>query len=250
MVNVAKMHEFLSGFKRYNSSLPIYVEKPFSEDQVAELRAAIDLIKDMPMASHLLPGDKEEFISTKSRLEPRIMTHMSRLIIEFDCPKSIENIMDSYSKPLHKDEISLAHYSYIDYDLKYGDGRYEPSLPPHIDSTENLVTFNYQLGGNIDWDIYIDNQPYSLKTGDAIIFSAVNQVHWRPKREWKEGDFLEIVTFDYCPATDWALTGEEDPIDPLKRPEAHKEYLEGLKDRIEFTSAWDMYNSFAKNIGK
>jgi hypothetical protein len=250
MVNVAKMHEFLSGFKRYNSSLPIYVEKPFSEDQVAELREAIDLIKDMPMASHLLPGDKEEFISTKSRLEPRIMTHMSRLIIEFDCPKSVENVMDSYSKPLHKDEISLAHYSYIDYNLKYGDGRYEPVLPPHIDSTENLVTFNYQLGGNIDWDIYIDNQPYSLKTGDAIIFSAVNQVHWRPQREWKEGDFLEIVTFDYCPATDWALTGEEDPIDPLKRPEAHKKYLEGLKDRIEFTSAWDMYNSFAKNIGK
>jgi hypothetical protein len=250
MVNVAKMHEFLSGFKRYNSSLPIYVEKPFSEDQVAELRAAIDLIKDMPMASHLLPGDKEEFISTKSRLEPRIMTHMSRLIIEFDCPKSVENVMDSYSKPLHKDEISLAHYSYIDYNLKYGDGRYEPVLPPHIDSTENLVTFNYQLGGNVDWDIYIDNQPYSLKTGDAIIFSAVNQVHWRPQREWKEGDFLEIVTFDYCPATDWALTGEEDPIDPLKRPEAHKEYLEGLKDRIEFTSAWDMYNSLAKNISK
>ena len=250
MVNVAKMHEFLSGFKRYKSSLPIYVEKPFSEDQVAELREAIDLIKDMPMASHLLPGDKEEFISTKSRLEPRIMTHMSRLIIEFDCPKSVENVMDSYSKPLHKDEISLAHYSYIDYNLKYGDGRYEPVLPPHIDSTENLVTFNYQLGGNIDWDIYIDNQPYSLKTGDAIIFSAVNQVHWRPQREWKEGDFLEIVTFDYCPATDWALTGEEDPIDPLKRPEAHKEYLEGLKDRIEFTSAWDMYNSLAKNISK
>lgn len=250
MDNVAKMHKFLSGFDEYNKDLPIYIENPFSEEQISELRGAIDLIKNTPLASHPLPGDKEEFVSTTSRLEPRLMTHMSRLIVEFDCPESVEGVMDSYSKPLHKNEIKLAHYSYIDYNLKYGDGRYEPALPPHIDSTENLVTFNYQLGGNIDWDIYIDNQPYSLKTGDAIIFSAVNQVHWRPKREWKEGEFLEIVTFDYCPPTDWAFSGEQDPIDPLRRPEAHKEYLETLKERKEFMSAWYMYNSIAKNIGK
>jgi hypothetical protein len=236
------MHKYLTGFERYNKALPIYVERPFSISEVQELRDAIDTIRSRPLASEVLPGDKEEFTSSVSRLDPRIMTHMSRMIIEFNCPDSIETIMDSYCKPIHKDEIKLAHYSYIDYNLKYGDGRYEPSLPPHIDSNENLVTFNYQLDGNIDWEIYIDNQPYDLKTGDAIIFSAVNQVHWRPRREWKEGDFLEIVTFDYSPPTDWAFTGEDDPIDPIKYPERLKAYLEDLSTKKQYQDAWNMYN--------
>jgi hypothetical protein len=239
---IAKMHKYLTGFDRYNKTLPIYIEKPFTASQAEELRNSIDSIRSRPLASEILPGDKEEFTSSTSRLDPRIMTHMSRMIIEFICPKSIESVMDSYCKPVHKDEIKLAHYSYIDYNLKYGDGRYEPSLPPHIDSTENLVTFNYQLGGNIDWDIYIDGEKHSLKTGDAIIFSAVNQVHWRPKREWKEGDFLEIVTFDYSPPTDWAFTGEDDPIDPNKYPEKMREYLEELSTKKQYQDAWNMYN--------
>lgn len=241
-MSVAPMHKYLTDFERYNIELPLYVEKPFSETEILDLRLAIDEIRQRPLAAEVMPGDKEEFISTTSRLDPRIMTHMSRMIIEFDCPESIENIMDSYCKPIHKDEIKLAHYSYIDYNLKYGDGRFEPALPPHIDSNENLVTFNYQLDGNIDWEIYIDNKPYDLKTGDAIIFTAVNQVHWRPKRKWKEGDFLEIVTFDYSPPTDWAFTGEEDPIDPIKHPEKLKAYLEDLKTKKVYRDAWDMYN--------
>jgi hypothetical protein len=236
------MHKYLTNFDRYNRDLPIYIEKPFSKEEVDSLRLAIDESRVRPLASETLPGDKEEFTSQTSRLDPRIMTHMSRLIIEFLCPQEIESIMDGYCKPIHKDEIKLAHYSYIDYNLKYGDGRYEPALPPHIDSNENLVTFNYQLDGNIDWQIYIDNKPYDLKTGDAIIFSAVNQVHWRPKREWKEGDFLEIVTFDYSPPTDWAFTGEEDPIDPIKNPEELNAYLEDLKTKGVYRDAWDMYN--------
>lgn len=236
------MHKYLTDFDKYNKDLPIYVESPFSEDQIKELKLAINESRLRPMASHALPGDKEEFISQESRLDPRIMTHMSRLIIEFLCPQKIESIMDDYCKPIYKDEIKLAHYSYIDYSLKYGDGKYEPSLPPHIDSANTLVTFNYMLGGNIDWEIYIDNKPYNLKTGDAIIFSAVNQVHWRPRREWKEGDFLEIVTFDYSPPTDWAFTGEDDPIDPIKYPEQLKYYLEDLKTKKVYTEAWDMYN--------
>lgn len=241
---VAPMHKYLTGFDRYNKQLPIYVEKPFSDSQVQELHNAINDMRSRPMASEVLPGDKEEFTSTTSRLDPRVMTHMSRMIIEFICPESIEETMNSLCKPIHQDEIKLAHYSYIDYNLKYGDGRYEPSLPPHIDSNENLVTFNYQLDGNIDWDIYIDNERYSLKTGDAIIFSAVNQVHWRPKRQWQEGDFLEIVTFDYSPPTDWAFTGEDDPIDPIKYPERLKEYLDDLSTKKPYQDAWNLYNRF------
>jgi len=241
-MTVAPMHKYLTDFSRYNKELPIYIEKPFSEEQVAELKEAIDKIRIRPQAKEIMPGSQEEFVSTTSRFDPRVITHMSRLILEFECPKSVEAVMDSHAIPVHKDEIKLAHYNYIDYNPKYGDGRYVPSLPPHIDSTENLVTFNYQLDGNIEWDLYIDGKPYQLKNGDAMIFTAVNQVHWRPKREWKDGDFLEIVTFDYSPIDDWAFTGDEDPIDPIKRPDELKAYFEDLTTNMVYRDAWDMYN--------
>jgi hypothetical protein len=238
----AAIHKYLTNFDRYNKELPVYIEKPFSKTELEQLNSSIKEALSIPFASEVLPGDKEEFTSSTTRLAPRIMTHMSRMVAEFFCPESIESVMDSYCKPIHKDEIKLAHYSYIDYNLKYGDERYEPRLPPHIDSTENLVTFNYQLDGNIDWDLYVDNKPYKLKTGDAIIFSAVNQVHWRPNRKWEKGDFLKIVSFDYSPPGDWAFTGQDDPIDPVKYPEKLKEYFEDLKTKKPYQDAWNMYN--------
>ena len=154
---------------------------------------------------------------------------MSRMLIEFDCPPEVEAVMDSYAKPVHQREIALCHYNYIDYNMKYGEGKYAPALPPHLDADENLVTFNYMIGGNVhDWTLWIDDKEYELKENDAIVFSAVNQVHWRPKRKWKEGEFVEIVSFDYCPITNYRFTGEENPIDPFKYAEKRKAYTNSL----------------------
>jgi hypothetical protein len=157
--------------------------------------------------------------------------------------------MDDYAKPLHKGEIKLCHYSYIDYDLRHGENRYAPSLPPHIDNTETLVTFNYMLDGNIDWEIYIDNKPYSLKSGDAIMFSAVNQVHFRPKRFWKPGEFVKILTFDYSPLTDWRFTGKDYPLDALKYQDTIKKYIEELQQHPRMQESWDLYNDLGLKIG-
>lgn len=247
-IEFGQMHKFLTDFDNYNLALPIYAKSPFSESQVKILREAIGKSLERPFASDRLPGDQEEFTSD-NRFDPRIMTHMSRLVVEFVCPEIIESVMDGYCKPIYKDEIRLAHYNYLEYHPKYGDNRYLPSLPPHIDGTENIVTFNYQIGGNIDWEVFIDGKPYSLSTGDAIIFSAINQVHWRPKRKWSPDDFVEIVSFDYCPPHDWRLSGKENPIDPARRPKEYQEYLQSLSNYPKFTSAWDQYNQMGLEIG-
>jgi hypothetical protein len=110
--------------------------------------------------------------------------------------------------------------------------------------------FNYCLDTNIDWDIYVDNKPYSLKAGDALIFSAVNQVHWRPKREWKEGDFCKIVSFDYSPSDDWRF--QKDGVDPLDAryfADRIKAYFSDLGTRKEFADAWNMYHNLGLKIG-
>lgn len=249
MNSVAPMHEYLTGFNSYNSDLPIYIEKPFSDDQVARLREIFESGKARASQDRLVPGGQEQYNGTH-RLDPKKIVHMSRLMLEFDCPKDVEETMDAYCKPLHKDEIRLCHYNYIDYNIKYGDGRYAPALPPHLDADENLVTFNYCLDQNIeDWEVWVEDRPYSLKKGDALIFSAVNQVHWRPKRKWSEGEFVEIVSFDYCPPTNYRFTGQDNPIDLFKYPEARKEYIEGLNQRPEFQVAWGIYDTMGKDAG-
>jgi len=249
MPRPSKMHNYLSGLDRFNSNIPFYVKNPFSDLEVNYLKNIIKNSKEArPLASILVSGDQKEFIS-EDRFDPRIMTYISRMAIEFECPKEIEKIMDSYVYPIYKDEIKLAHYSYLDYDMKYGEGKYFPSLPPHIDAANTLVTFNYCLDTNIDWEIYIDNVPYSLKAGDAIIFSAINQVHWRPKREWQEGEFCEIISFDYSPSDDWRFTGGEDPLDERINKEWVAEYREDLNTRKEYIEAWDLYNSLGLKMG-
>ncbi|MEY4335069.1 MAG: hypothetical protein RLZZ196_3819, partial [Bacteroidota bacterium] len=177
------------------------------------------------------------------------MTHISRQVIDFACPKDIEKKLDDIIKPLYQEEIGLCHYNYIDYNPKYGNGIYSPALPPHIDTAETPLTFNYQIGGNIDWEIFIEDKPYSLKTGDAIIFSSLNQVHWRPKRKWKQGEYVEILTMNWSPLTSWAFTGKIDPIDAVRFPDKLKEYTDNLGKRPEFQKAWSIYNKMGEEIG-
>ena len=245
---VGEMHEYLVGFDKYTKNLPIYLESPLSIDEADRIRKIIELNRNRDVDYFKLPGSQEEYRG-RSKFDPRIMTHISRQVIDFSCPPDIEQKLDSIIKPLYKEDIKLCHYNYIDYNPKYGDGKFAPALPPHIDTAETPLTFNYQIGGNIDWEIFIEDKPYSLKTGDAIIFSSLNQVHWRPKRKWKDGDFVEILTMNWSPLTTWALTGKIDPIDPVRFPEKLKEYSEKLSQRPEFQKAWNIYNNMGQEIG-
>lgn len=250
--NPAPMHKYLTGFDRYNKEFPIYIEKPFTDAEVKLLRDTIEInrrLMDNDPNYIPVPGSHEEYYGS-TRFHPKKITHMSRLLIEFDCPPQIEAVMDRYCKPLHKDPIRLTHYNYIDYNMEYGNGVNAPALPPHLDADENLVTFNYMIGGNVDdWTLWVEDKPYDLKLGDAIIFSAVNQVHWRDKRKWKPGEFVEIVSFDYCPVTNYRWTGQNNPIDSFRNPEGREAYQKELSQHPAMQSAWKIYNDEGLKIG-
>ena len=246
-----QMHKWLTDFDRYNDSLPIYIEKPFNDAEIKLLKDTIETNRRLMDNSEYkrLNGTQEQYYG-ETRFHPKKIVHMSRLLIEFICPPQIEMVMNKYAKPLHKDPIRLTHYNYIDYNMKYGDGKYAPALPPHLDADENLVTFNYCLDQNIeDWTLWVDDKEYNLKKGDAIIFSAVNQVHWRPKRKWKEGEFCEIVSFDYCPETNYRWLGLGNPIDPQERYEERMKYQDEVAAHPKMIAAWDIYNDMGKEIG-
>jgi hypothetical protein len=255
---MANLHKYLTNFDEYNLSLPFYVENLFSDSDIKELRGLIEQSRSI---EPLVIGDRVEdgYIRQsdfKSRYQPKIAKNMSRALIEFDMPKHLEDKLDAVAKPVHKDDLALCHYNYIDYNLKYGYGDNSPALPPHLDADENLVTVNYCLDTNIEWDLYVSNQndstkfdKYSLSAGQTIVFSAVNQIHWRPKRKFKEGEFCEIISMDYCRKTNYRFTGDDNPIDPEKHTETRKQYLDELHSRKDMIMAFDLWNKEGKSLG-
>ena len=242
------MWDYLADMSKYTQDIPVYVEKPFSDEQVARLNKIINDLLAVDPNYYLVPGGQEEYRG-QNWYDPKRVVHMSREMVEFEAPLDIEQTMDKHVKHLYSEEIKLCHYSYIDYDPRHGEGRYAPALPPHIDNTNTLVTFNYMLDGNIDWEIYIDEKPYNLQVGDAILFSAINQPHFRPKRHWKEGDFVKILTFDYSPLNDWRFTNSEYPLDPVKYTQRLQDYLETVNHHPRMQSSWQLYNSLGNATG-
>lgn len=240
------MFKYLTGFEKYNSELPIYVENALSPEALDAINQTLNDIL----------GNRESFtvedLSIREHpphYEPRIMENLSRLVVEFEFPEIAEKEIDAQILPLYQEDIKLAHFSYLDYAPKYSNYRVAPSLPPHIDAAEAILTFNYQMGGNIDWDLYIDGRPHSLKTGDAIIFSSLNQVHWRPKRAWGKDDFVQILSINYSPLDNWRFTKQTDPIDPRANPEARQKYIDELNVHPRFISAWTIYNKMGEELG-
>jgi hypothetical protein len=247
---MAELHKYLTGFEKYNQPLPFYIDNLFTSDQDKKIR---DLIETNREIEPFIIGDRIEdgYIRTsefRSRFQPKIAKNMSRTLIEFDMPEDCEKRLDEIAKPLYNGDIALCHWNYIDYNLKYGYGDNSPALPPHLDADENLVTINYCPDTNIEWDLYVSNwndtsnfTKYSLSGGQTIVFSAVNQIHWRPKRKFKEGEFCEIISMDYCPTNSYRFTGDQNPIDPEHNPDVRKRYLDELQSRPDMQAAFKLW---------
>jgi hypothetical protein len=243
--NVAPMHEYLTGFEKYNVKLPFYIDDFFTQNELDELNNIVKNGKNIKPYEYLR-GEKlanPELAKMYNIFAPKEITNMSRMLLEFEFPNYFVEKLDNIAKPLYKDDIKLTHWNYIEYNLKYNKGSgVNPNLPPHIDADENLITINCQINSNVDWDIVIDGTRYSLKNNQAIIFAAVNQVHWRPKKIFKEGEFVEILSIDYCPPNSYRHTNQMNPIDAFVFPEMREKYGKILYQHPRFQAAWKQYN--------
>lgn len=241
--NVAEMHSFLTTMEKYKTDVPFYIENLYSDDDMQQLRDIWAKGREMkPILYGPNEAHDQEEPNELTRFRPKHIKNMSRLLLEFEMPKSIEEKLDLIAKPVYDGDIAMCHYNYIEYNLKYGDGN-DPILPPHLDGDENLVTLNTNVGGNIDWDIYVDGKRYTLEVGQTIVFAAINQVHWRPKRKFKEGEYLEILSVDYCPTSNYRFTGQLNPIDSFLFPDARRKHTEEVQRHPRSLAAWDQYNN-------
>lgn len=81
--------------------------------------------------------------------------------------------------------------TYVEYSNKYG----QPNLPAHFDSDNNDLVFDYQLKSNTNWDFGVGTNIYPLIDNSCIIFNANEHIHWRPNKEFKDGEYVKMIFF-------------------------------------------------------
>jgi hypothetical protein len=90
-------------------------------------------------------------------------------------------------------ECGYSGATFAEYNLKYG----SPKLPTHFDGDWNDLIINYQLSSNTSWDIGVDLDVYDMKDNSALIFHPNKNVHWRPEKLFKDGEFIQMIFFRF-----------------------------------------------------
>lgn len=106
--------------------------------------------------------------------------------------QSIINKLNNYAQSFKK-SYSFNGCYYAEYNLKYGN----PELPMHTDQTRSVFTLDYQLDANITWPICVEGKSFILKNNQALSLNVVEQLHWRPKQIFNQGEYVRMIFFHF-----------------------------------------------------
>ena len=125
---------------------------------------------------------------------------IGQIEIPYSLQKKLQNIANyfvfGFSNTFSSPESAILTYSgtvYAEYNNKFG----KPNLPPHLDHDTNDVIINYQLSGNIKWEIGLNKKLYCLEDNSALIFNGNKEIHWRPHKIFKDDEFLKMLFFRF-----------------------------------------------------
>lgn len=139
---------------------------------------------------------------------------LGRKIVYIDnIPEKLLLKVTNIANTICDEPLSGPHVLSVEYNSQYG----KPNLPVHFDGDDQDLIFNFQLSSNISWDLGVNCETYQLKDNSAVIFNPNLNSHWRPKKEFKDGDYVAMIFFRFQKInnkTDYshlALT-QDDPI--------------------------------------
>lgn len=172
----------------------------FSNDQINQIydavnkefetREQIDWYDSKTGSSY---PDNKKFIAIKKE-------NLSRLDIDkLSLSDEIISVVEKYSQEICSD-IGLkikgvVGTTYVEYNPKYGDGVY-PHLNAHKDHPgASDFVLDYQLDANVNWEIGINKDIYSLSNNDALGIVTTKNYHWRAKRKWEDGEYVKMLFF-------------------------------------------------------
>jgi hypothetical protein len=110
-----------------------------------------------------------------------------------DVPESLLLKVSSIANSISDEPVSFTHLLSVEYNKEYG----EPNLPVHFDGDDQDLILNFQLSSNTSWDLGVNCETYPIKDNSAVVFSPNLNSHWRPKKEFKSGDYVIMIFFRF-----------------------------------------------------
>jgi hypothetical protein len=100
--------------------------------------------------------------------------------------KICREVARQIDEPLVLRELSFARYD--------NTNKATPKLYPHFDIfKEKRITVDIQVESSVDWPLVVDGSEYTLKDGEALVFSGTHQIHWRVHKDFSHGDFVDMI---------------------------------------------------------
>ncbi len=166
------------------------IENMFSEDEIKHFLNMTDNIKTPVNEDGSFVYDDTTGLSVSKDLG-RLQTTLEKIDSEHLMIK-LRNIANSFVDF----DISLMGATYVEYNSKYG----TPNLPPHFDGDSTELIINYQLKSNTSWDIGLNTGIYDIKDNCALVFNPNESIHWRPRKDFKPGEFVKMIFFRFTNA--------------------------------------------------
>lgn len=94
-------------------------------------------------------------------------------------------------------ELRIGSASYAEYRKEYG----QPNLPPHYDGDNNDLIVDFQLKSNTSWGIGLDTEFFPMEDNEAIAFNPNERAHWRPHKEFLDGEYIGVIFFRFPDST-------------------------------------------------
>jgi hypothetical protein len=145
----------------------------------------------------------EELDQTHSLLLPENLTpkqksypfeELGRLQTEeFMVPESVSDRLLSLVRELTDSNLEMSGALYVKYSLEYG----QPNLNPHFDGDRSNFIVDYQLGSNTIWPLGVNLDIYPLKDNQALLFNPNENIHWRPRKTFNLGEYVEMLFFRF-----------------------------------------------------
>jgi len=89
--------------------------------------------------------------------------------------------------------LTLKGINIVEYGSEFG----KPNLPPHFDGDSTDLIINVQLKSNTSWGVGVDKEVFYIEDNTAVIFNPNKHIHWRPRKEFKPGEFVRMAFLRY-----------------------------------------------------
>ena len=172
------------------------------------------------------------YVSLDNSYNSYVMERYGQQVSNFNMPDSAINKIISICEDVSGvSGLILEAYQFSRYErFTREDGSIsEPRLVPHYDGfPEPRFTFDYQIRSNTPWPLFVEEEEFVLNDNQALTFSGTHQIHWRSKKNFNPGEFIDMIFCHLYLPGDAANTQEHwDTMNELER-----KYLEMTGDQL------------------